>query len=144
MVLVSSCIAGVKCRYNASSSYNQKLLESIDDKLIHVCPEVLAGFETPRNPCEIYGGSGEDVLAGNAKIIDKNGADVTGLMLIGTKKALEICIENGVIKAYLQAKSPTCGCGRIYDGSFSSTIKRGNGIFTELLVRNGIEVIEVE
>lgn len=144
MVLISACIAGVKCRYNASSSYNQKLLENINDKYIHICPEVLAGFETPRKPCEIYGGSGEDVLAGNAKIIDKDGTDITCRMLTGAKKALEMCLSNGVTKAYLQGRSPTCGSGRIYDGSFSSTIIKGNGIFTALLVQNGIEVIEVE
>lgn len=144
MLLLSSCLTGVQCRYDASSSYRPDLLESIHDKYIHLCPEVLAGLGTPRVPCEICGGSGEDVLNGTASIIDKNGRDITAVMLAGAKTALGICLEQGVAKAYLKAKSPTCGCGNIYDGSFSSSLRRGNGILSALLIQNDIEVIEVE
>ena len=144
MIAFSSCITGVKCRYNGSSSYNEKLLKSINENYIHICPETLAGLKTPRKPCEISGGSGEDVLDGNAKIIDKDGFDITEQMLTGAKKALEICLENKVTKAYLQTKSPSCGKNKIYDGTFSSTLRKGNGIFTALLIKNGVEVIEVE
>ena len=144
MIVFSSCITGVKCRYNGSSSYNEKLLKSINEEFIHICPEILAGLKIPRRPCEIYGGSGEDVLNGNAKIIDKDGFDITEQMLTGAKKALKICLENNVTKAYLQTKSPTCGYNKIYDGTFSSTLKKGDGIFSALLLKNGIKVIEVE
>lgn len=144
MLLLSSCLTGVPCRYDASSSYRRSLMESIHDEYIHLCPEVLAGFGTPRPACEICGGSGEDVLNGTARIIGGSGRDITEKMIAGAKAAAKICFENGVAKAYLKAKSPTCGCGKIYDGSFSSTIRRGNGIFSVLLIRNGIEVIEVE
>ena len=144
MILISSCIVGIKCRYNATSSYNENLLKSIDCKYIHICPEILAGFEVPRKSCEIYGGTGEDVLDGNAKIIDQDGLDITKQMLIGIKKALEICLENNVTKAYLQTKSPTCGYNKIYDGSFSSILKKANEIFSALLIKNGIKIIEVE
>lgn len=143
MVAVSSCITGVKCRYNATNSYKSSLLESIKENYIAICPEIIAGFAIPRTACEIVGGSGEDVLIGNARIIDKDGIDITEAMLFGTEKALQICLENGVSKAYLQTKSPTCGCGKIYDGSFSNTLKLGNGIFVALLLQHGIEVIEV-
>jgi len=142
--LVSSCITGKKCRYNASSSYNEKLLKDIGEKFIHICPELLAGFGIPRKPCEIFGGSGEDVLSGNANIMDIDGLDITEKMLIGSKKALEICQKNNVAKAFLQTKSPTCGCNKIYDGTFTSTIRRGNGIFTALLIMSGIDVTEIE
>ena len=144
MVVFSSCITGIKCRYNGSSSYNEELLKSINENFIHICPEVLAGLKTPRKPCEIYRGSGEDVLDGNAKIIDKDGIDITEQMVNGAKKALKKCIENKVTKAYLKAKSPTCGYGKIYDGTFSSILIKGNGIFSALLIKNGIHVIEVE
>jgi uncharacterized protein YbbK (DUF523 family) len=144
MVLISSCIAGVKCRYDAASSYNENLLKKIGCNYMHICPELLAGFKVPRKPCEIYGGTGDDVLAGNAKIIDQDGLDITGQMLVGIEKALQICLENKVTKAYLRAKSPTCGYNKIYDGSFSSTLKKGSGVFSALLIKNGIEIIEVE
>jgi uncharacterized protein YbbK (DUF523 family) len=144
MVLISSCIAGIKCRYNAASSYNEDLLKSIGCNYMHICPEILAGFKVPRKSCEIFGGTGEDVLAGNAKIIDQDGLDITKQMLIGVEKALKICLENKVTKAYLHAKSPTCGYNKIYDGSFSSILKKGNGIFSALLIKNGIKIIEVE
>ena len=143
MVLVSSCITGVQCRYNGSSCCNENLLNGIHGKYIHVCPEILAGFGIPRKPCEISGGGGEDVLAGNAKIIDADGLDITAQMLAGSEIALRISLDNMVTNAFLKAKSPSCGCGTIYDGSFSGSLKPGNGIFAALLVKNGIEVIEV-
>ena len=144
MIVNSSCITGVKCRYNGSSSYNEKLITGIKENYIHICPEILAGLQTPRKSCEIFDGSGEDVLNGNAKIIDKVGFDITEQMLSGAKKALKICLENKVTKAYLQTKSPSCGYNKIYDGTFSSTLRKGNGIFSTLLIKNGINVIEVE
>ena len=144
MILFSSCIAGVKCRYNGSSSYKENLLKNINEEFIHICPEILAGFKIPRKPCEIVNGSGEDVLIGKAKILNIDGLDITEQMLIGTQKSLQICLEKNVKKAYLQTKSPTCGCGKIYDGTFSSKLKNGNGVFTALLIRNNITVIESE
>ena len=144
MVLISSCITGVKCRYNATSSYNKNLLKKIRGEYIHICPEILAGFKVPRKPCEILNGNGEDVLNGKAKIIDVDGIDVTEKMLFGAKKAIKICLGNNVIKAYLQSRSPTCGVNKIYDGTFSTTLKKGNGVFSTLLIKNGIEVEEVE
>jgi len=143
MVAVSSCITGVKCRYNAKDSYNPSVVEGMKGKYITVCPEILAGFLTPRAACEILGGDGEDVLNGTARIVDKNSMDITDPMIRGAEIALQVCLENGVTKAYLQSKSPTCGCGEIYDGRFSGTLKPGNGIFAALLKRHGIEVIEV-
>ena len=142
MILVSSCIAGVACRHNAASNYDANLMKYINEKYIHACPELLAGFGIPRKPCEIIGGGGEDVLAGNAQVIDIDGVDVTDKILFGVQRALRICLKNGVTKAYLQARSPTCGYGSIYDGSFSATLRRGNGVFSALLVANGIKVIE--
>lgn len=143
MVAISSCVSGIKCRYNATDSYKPSLIKDISDNYIAVCPEILAGFDIPRTACEILGGSGEDVLDGTARIIDKNGMDITEAMVRGAEMALQICLENDVTKAYLQSKSPTCGCGRIYDGSFSNNLKSGNGIFTALLNKHGIKVVEV-
>jgi uncharacterized protein YbbK (DUF523 family) len=147
-IVISSCLAGKKCRYNGSGSLNQPLLDSINEQYIDLCPELLGGFAVPRLPCEIIncdgdGGGGKDVLAGKAKIIDIDGNDVTAKLLAGAQRALDICLRSKITKAYLKQNSPSCGCGKIYDGSFSSVLKNGNGIFTELLLSNGIDVVGV-
>ena len=143
MILISSCLTGIKCRYNATDSYHQSLLEHVGDNYLTVCPEILAGFGIPRIPCEIVGGSGADVLNGTARIMDKNGKDITKQILDGAQKALEICLKNNITIAYLPPRSPTCGYGTIYDGSFSSRLITGNGIFAELLMQHGIEVVAI-
>ena len=143
MIVVSSCLVGKKCRYNGGHSLNQALLDSLGEEYIDLCPEILGGLETPRNPCEIIGGEGKDVLKGTARIVDCNGADVTDKMVLGAERALEICKVHKVTKAYLKQGSPSCGFGWIYDGSFSSVARKGNGVFAELLVRSGVEVVEV-
>ncbi len=143
MVAISACLTGVKCRYNGTSSFNSELMEKAFDSFFAVCPEVLAGLETPRVPCEIFGGSGEDVLFGTAKVVTKDGEDLTEKFIAGSKKALDLCVQKGVQKAYLQAKSPSCGCGKIYDGSFQGNVVYGNGVFVALLLQAGIEVVEV-
>ena len=142
MIAVSSCLIGKKCRYNATDSLSQQLLEELVN-YIDICPEVLGGLSTPRLPCEIVYGTANDVLNGNAKIRDSSGNDITSKMINGTMQALNICKDNDVTKAYLKQNSPTCGCGRIYDGSFSGKLKKGNGIFAELLLSNGIDVVAV-
>jgi len=88
-------------------------------------------------------GDGEDVLAGKARVVTKTGLNITDVMISGAEKALRICLDNGVVRACLKAKSPTCGYGTIYDGKFSGTLKDGNGVFTALLLRHGVEIIEV-
>ncbi|MFV0351462.1 MAG: DUF523 domain-containing protein [Oscillospiraceae bacterium] len=144
MIAISACLAGVKCRYNATSSLNKPLLKYLNNQYITICPEVLAGLTVPRLPCEIAGGSGEEVLCGRAVMIDKDKNDITRKMVFGAKEALKICIKKKVTKAYLQAKSPTCGVGKIYDGGFSSSLVQGNGVFAALLLQNGIKVVEVD
>jgi len=144
MIAVSSCLIGKKCRYSATDALNQQLLDKLSKyDYIDICPEILGGLKTPRLPCEIVLGTASDILMGSAKIIDSNHNDITEHMLIGAMKALNICIANGVTKAYLKQKSPTCGYGLVYDGSFSSKLMEGNGIFAQLLISNGIDIIAV-
>jgi len=146
MIAISSCLIGKKCRYNGADSFCQALVDELNEndcEYIDICPELLAGLPTPRTPCEIVGGEGKDVVAGTAKIVDVNGNDITSAMLNGAKKAFDVCIKKKVEKAYLKQNSPTCGCGKIYDGSFTSALKDGNGIFAELLLVNGIDVTPV-
>lgn len=143
MVAISSCLMGSKCRYNGTMSHKNYFSNDFNQAYIEICPEILAGFKTPRLPCEIVGGSGEDVLLGKAKVMDREGNDITEQMITGAKKALAICLQKKVTVAYLQARSPSCGYGTIYDGSFTSTLITGNGILSALLLQNKIKVINV-
>ena len=144
MIAISSCLVGKPCRYNATGSLNQALVDSIgNDDYIDICPELLAGLSVPRLPCEIVGGEGKCALAGNAKIVNSAGDDITEKMLRGAQFALDVCKRKNVTKAYLKQNSPTCGCGQIYDGTFTNTLIEGDGVFAALLKEHGIDVIAV-
>ncbi len=145
MILVSACLAGVNCRYNGEGSCNEKIVELIAcGKAIPVCPEQLGGCTTPRAPAEIAGGSGADVLDGRCRVIGKDGSDATIQFIKGAEETLKLARISRAAKAVLKARSPSCGCGRIYDGTFNGILRDGNGITTELLKRNGIDVITEE
>lgn len=141
MYLVSACLLGIKCRYDGGCFHDDRLLElARQGGAIPVCPEQLGGCGTPREPCEICGGSGADVLDGSSRVISANGEDVTEKYINGAMEALKLAKACGVKKAILKARSPSCGHGMIYDGTFSRKTVSGNGVAAELLTRNGIEV----
>lgn len=145
MILVSSCLAGLKVRYNGTHSLDHKLSKLIEEnKAIPVCPELLGGFSTPREPAEIIGGNGEDVLDGKAKVVEKSGRDVTELYIKGAystfKKTKAVNATVVVLKEY----SPSCGSSMIYNGEFMGEKITGNGVTTALLKRNGLRVISEE
>lgn len=142
MILVSACLAGLPCRYNGSAKTDRECSKMVaGGEAIVFCPEVASGLPTPRTPCEIVGGDGGDVLDGRAKVIDVNGRDCTEFFVLGAKKALEFVKINNINAAYLKSLSPSCGCGTIYDGSFSGVKIEGDGVLAALLKRNGIEVV---
>ncbi|MDF2906225.1 MAG: hypothetical protein K0R34_1546 [Herbinix sp.] len=133
MYLVSACLAGVNCRYDGKGSVNEKVLELVNQGLaIPVCPEQLGGLTTPRISCE---------LVGDKKVVNKEGTDRTEEFMLGAERTLLIAKALGVNKAIMKSKSPSCGCGQIYDGTFSGTLIPGNGVAVSLLLKNGIEVI---
>lgn len=146
MILVSSCLCGEKCKYNGGDNFNQNVVTCIEqEEVIQICPEVLGGLSTPRPPAEIVYGSARDVLEGKAKVMTKEGRDVTVAFINGATKVLELAKQLSVQKAILKAKSPSCGKGQIYDGQFNQNLVEGNGITAELLLKEGIEVItEIE
>ena len=145
MYIVSACLLGIKTRYDGGCSCNEKLLKLAGEgKAIPVCPEQLAGCPTPRDPCEIAGSDGGDVLDGRCVVISRNGADMTEKFIKGAEETLKIAKVCGVKKAILKARSPSCGTGQIYDGTFSGKTVPGNGVTAELLIRNGIEVYSEE
>ncbi|MBE6066709.1 MAG: DUF523 domain-containing protein [Clostridium lundense] len=136
MYLVSSCLAGVNCRYDGDNSENKTILKLVKEgKAIAVCPEQLAGLPTPRVPCEIVVDEN-----GNKKIVNKDGKDLTKEFMTGAEKALAVAKAIGIKIAILKSKSPSCGCGFIYDGTFSGKLIKGNGFTTEVLIKNGFEV----
>jgi uncharacterized protein YbbK (DUF523 family) len=104
------------------------------------CPEVAGGLPTPRLPAEIVGGDGEDVLEGRARVVDATGADCTAEFVDGAHQVLAAARAAGARKALLTARSPSCGCGQIYDGTFSGTLRPGDGVAAALLRRDGIQV----
>ena len=109
-------------------------------KLIPVCPEEAGGLSTPRPPAEIVGGDGSDVLDGKAKVMTVDGTDVTEAYLKGAHHALQVAQSHGATRMILKARSPSCGCGDIYDGTFSGTLMSGDGVTTALLKRHGITI----
>ena len=134
-ILVSACLLGVNCKYNGNNNINNKVLEYIKDKyVIPICPEDFGGLTTPRTPSEIK----------NDRVINKNNVDVTENFINGANKVLMIAKVLGIKKALLKQKSPSCGSGKIYDGTFSGNIINGDGITTKLLKDNNIEVITEE
>lgn len=131
-ILVSACLAGIDCKYNGKNNKNEKIIELIkNEDVILVCPEQMGGLKTPRVPAEIQ----------NDKVINKENIDVTKEYQKGAEVVLKIAKEFNIKKAILKAKSPSCGKGKIYDGTFSNNLIDGNGITTELLQKNGIQVI---
>lgn len=131
-ILVSACLLGVNCKYSGGNNLNDKVLEYIKDKeVIPICPEILGGLSTPRLPSEIIGD----------KVINNEQKDVTIEYRNGAEEALKLAKLFNVKKALLKAKSPSCGSGKIYDGTFSGVLTAGDGITTKLFKENGIEVI---
>lgn len=124
---------------------NKKVMKLCSEEtLIPVCPEQLGGCPAPRVPSEIADGDGADVLDGKSRVMNKNGEDVTEYFIKGAQEVLKIAKTMGIKKAILKARSPSCGFGSIYDGTFSGKTKRGNGVTSEILVRNGVSVLTEE
>lgn len=133
-ILVSACLLGVSCRYDGGGNLNTILENAIKEgkvNLVPVCPEIMGGLETPRTPCERQG----------SKIIAKDGRDCTEAFERGARETLRLAKLYGCRFAFLKERSPSCGFGKIYDGTFSGVLIDGNGVTAELLAENGIDVI---
>ncbi len=140
-VLVSSCLLGVKCAYDGKDRCSDSVRRIfLSYKCIPVCPEMLGGLDSPRERNEISGGSGEEVLDGKAKVVTPAGADNTAAFLKGAAISLKKALAEGVVAAVLKSLSPSCGRGRIYDGSFKGVTKEGSGVTAALLTRHDIRV----
>ncbi len=135
MMIVSACLAGFPCRYDGKARPSTEIMELVKTgKAIPVCPEQLGGLPTPRPPCEIREG----------RVVDVTGADRTEAFRRGAQAVLELAKTYGATQAVLQNRSPSCGSGWIYGGTFSKTLTAGDGVTARLLKENGIQVIGIE
>lgn len=132
-ILISACLLGINCRYNGAAQPDEKLIRFVEESghcFIHVCPECLGGLPVPRAPAEIIG----------TKVRLKSGEDVTQQFYDGAERTLAIAKAEGCELAILKERSPSCGCGMIYDGTFTGTQVKGNGITAQMLLDHGFPV----
>ncbi len=134
-ILISACLLGLACRYDGDVSraaFDDDTIKRLtsEHNLVPFCPEIYGGLRTPREPAELQSG----------KVISKIGSDVTESYTKGAREALKIAKLLGCKAAILKEKSPSCGSGKIYDGSFTGTLTDGDGITARLLSENGIAI----
>lgn len=133
--MVSACLLGENCKYNGGNNKNEKIIKFLEEhEVIPVCPEVLGGLPTPRVPAEIV----------NGVVTTKNGQIVDEEFRTGAYIGLELARKEKIDLAILQSRSPSCGVKQIYDGSFSDRKIAGQGVFTQLLMQEGIAVKDSE
>jgi uncharacterized protein YbbK (DUF523 family) len=143
--LVSACLVGIKCAFDGKCHTHPKLLEEFEKgELFPVCPEVLGGLPIPRPPSEIQQGDGDDVLEDKADVRLNNGLDVTSNFVRGAHETMRVAKAVGAKEAIFRVRSPSCGCGLIYDGSFSGKLRKGDGVTAAALRSVGIKVISDE
>lgn len=131
-ILVSACLLGQNCKYNGGNNYSEKVAKFVKGhEVIPVCPEVEGGLSVPRIPCEIV----------NGVVTASDGTSRDAEFRNGAEKCLKKAISERVDLAILQPRSPSCGKGMVYDGTFSGKLTEGNGVFTDMLEEHGFKVI---
>ncbi len=136
MILLSACLAGIPCRMDGQSKPVPALQAlAARGEAILVCPEVMGGLPTPRVPSE---------RQPDGRVLNRQGEDVTAQFRLGAEKALSVLLAQGCSCAVLKARSPSCGKGIIYDGSFTGTKVPGSGVLAQLLLERGIPVYTEE
>lgn len=136
MIICSACLAGMACKYNGKNDNQDARIKALVDQgqAIPLCPEMLGGLAVPRIPCEIQG----------VEVVNKRGEKQTAAFIYGASRALNLTLALNIQTAVLMPRSPSCGIGQIYDGSFSKHLIAGDGIFTRLLKAHGIAVYQPE
>lgn len=141
MYIISACLLGKNCKYNGGNNLCEKVVSFVDkSNYIAVCPEVAGGLKIPRDPSEIRHG----------KVYDKNGNDLTEAFIKGAEKEIKAAKRMSsqygeeIDMAILKSKSPSCGVGTIYDGTFSGHLESGDGIFAHMLRKKGIKMVTEE
>ena len=136
-ILVSACLLGQAVRYDGKSMPHQAVIALGDRfELVPVCPECLGGLPTPRTPSEIV-----EAENGRLRVESEDGEDRTDAFLAGARACVKIAREEGCKLAILKSRSPSCGYGQVYDGTFSGAIIHGYGVTTRFLTSSGVQVI---
>jgi uncharacterized protein YbbK (DUF523 family) len=142
-ILISACLLGDPVRYDGRSKplrHRQLARLVAAGRVVSFCPEVAGGLPVPRPAAEIVAGDGVAVIDGEARVLTRGGVDVSDGFVSGARQALTLCRQHRVRVAVLTESSPSCGSGRIYDGSFTRTAVAGSGVTAALLARHGIAV----
>jgi Uncharacterized conserved protein len=135
MKLCSACLMGVRCQYNGQGKPHKKVLELMTrEVLIPVCPEQYGGLPIPREPAERQGD----------RVVSRDGRDVTAQFEKGAHETLRLARLYGITEAILKQRSPSCGSGQIYDGSYSGRVVPGDGLAAALLKQNGVRIVSEE
>lgn len=131
-ILVSACLLGAACRYDGAAKPHPLAAELCRrHQVLPVCGEIYGGLPTPRTPAERCGD----------RVMTRDGRDVSAEYRRGAEQVLALAQITGAELAILKERSPSCGSGRIYDGSFSGTLTDGWGVTAALLRDNGIPVM---
>jgi uncharacterized protein YbbK (DUF523 family) len=139
--IVSACLAGVNCTYKKTNNLKPFVKALVDkEKAVPVCPEVMGGLGIPREKAEISGGNGFDVLNLRAKVITGSGRDISREYIKGAGIIGAIAKRYKIKKAILKSGSPACGCGFIYDGTFTDTRIKADGVLTAILKAGGVKI----
>jgi uncharacterized protein YbbK (DUF523 family) len=142
MIAASACLCGFECRYDGKANTVPEIEELYrKGAIVPVCPEQMGGLSTPRVPAEIQNGVGRDVWRGTARVMSREGKDVTEEFKKGALEAWKVLADAKIPKAILKERSPSCGSGTIYDGSFSGKTMTGMGVTTALFLDRGILVM---
>ena len=130
-LLISACLLGTNCKYSGGNNYTP-MAEALKERfrLVPVCPETMGGLTSPREPAERAGD----------KVLSRSGEDWTEAFRLGAERALETALAQGITLAVLKERSPSCGCGAVYDGTFTGTVVPGDGVAAELLKRHGVHI----
>ncbi len=134
MYIVSACLLGANCKYNGGNNDNEDVKDFCEGhRILAVCPETEGGLSSPRPPAEQQG----------EKVVDCEGKDVTAEFRNGAEICLQKVLDSGEEPelAVLKANSPSCGSCFVYDGTFTGTLTRGDGIFAGLIKARGIRVL---
>ena len=132
---VSACLLGENCKYNGRNNESKKLKDYVKGHtVVPVCPEVMGGLPTPRDPAEIIGGV----------VRQKSGRSVDEEFRAGARAALKKIKDAGAELAILQSRSPSCGVKEIYDGTFTGHLVKGKGVFAAMLEEEWIRAMDVE
>ncbi len=96
-----------------------------------ICPEVAGGLGVPRPAAELQPDGSVRTAAGD---------DVRDAYRCGALIAVAAARSAGVVAAVLKARSPSCGCAEVYDGAFTRTRVRGEGVAARALRVSGVAV----